>query len=202
MFQMLWGCPWRQCDTFPFYVPLIGDSGAWSFWSLCFFHKNFNLAQNFWMLSACAFIFHILCGKTFLKYKKQKCYDFLLAWSLTFFFKKNILGYNTWMLKGFHISLVYFLWKDLSFGTKMFGLMCTNSPTHEQSCYYIPSKNELWGDNQFLYDYSNSTTAKDRMTNEEKRALDRANSYIYQEIRQAAEAHRQVLSRILSSNEN
>ncbi|XP_048740273.1 methionine aminopeptidase 2-like [Ostrea edulis] len=37
-----------------------------------------------------------------------------------------------------------------------------------------------------------STTAKDRMTNEEKRALDRANSYIYQEIRQAAEAHRQT----------
>lgn len=37
-----------------------------------------------------------------------------------------------------------------------------------------------------------STTAKDRMTNEEKRALDRANNYIYQEVRQAAEAHRQV----------
>lgn len=37
-----------------------------------------------------------------------------------------------------------------------------------------------------------STTAKDRMTNEEKRALDRANNYIYQEVRQAAEAHRQT----------
>uniref|UniRef100_A0A8W8M0U6 Methionine aminopeptidase 2 n=1 Tax=Magallana gigas TaxID=29159 RepID=A0A8W8M0U6_MAGGI len=36
------------------------------------------------------------------------------------------------------------------------------------------------------------TTAKDRMTNEEKRALDRANNYIYQEVRQAAEAHRQT----------
>ena len=32
------------------------------------------------------------------------------------------------------------------------------------------------------------------MTNEEKRALDRANNYIYQEVRQAAEAHRQVQS--------
>ncbi|XP_062584071.1 methionine aminopeptidase 2-like isoform X2 [Saccostrea cucullata] len=37
-----------------------------------------------------------------------------------------------------------------------------------------------------------STTARDRMTNEEKRALDRANNYIYQEVRQAAEAHRQT----------
>lgn len=35
-------------------------------------------------------------------------------------------------------------------------------------------------------------TAKDRFTDEEKRALDRANTYIYQEIRQAAEAHRQT----------
>lgn len=44
-----------------------------------------------------------------------------------------------------------------------------------------------------------STTAKDRMTNEEKRALDRANNYIYQEVRQAAEAHRQVLQTFLIS---
>ncbi|XP_071170631.1 methionine aminopeptidase 2-like [Mytilus edulis] len=35
-------------------------------------------------------------------------------------------------------------------------------------------------------------TAKDRFTDEEKRALDRANTYIYQEVRQAAEAHRQT----------
>ena len=37
-----------------------------------------------------------------------------------------------------------------------------------------------------------STTAKDRFTDEEKRALDRAQTYLYQEMRQAAEAHRQV----------
>lgn len=35
-------------------------------------------------------------------------------------------------------------------------------------------------------------TAKDRFTDEEKRALDRANNYIYQEVRLAAEAHRQT----------
>lgn len=37
-----------------------------------------------------------------------------------------------------------------------------------------------------------SQTAKDRFTSEEKRALDRANNYLYQEVRQASEAHRQV----------
>lgn len=36
-------------------------------------------------------------------------------------------------------------------------------------------------------------TAKDRFSSEEKRALDRMHSDIYQEIRHAAEAHRQVL---------
>ncbi|XP_050342629.1 methionine aminopeptidase 2 [Nymphalis io] len=35
-------------------------------------------------------------------------------------------------------------------------------------------------------------TAKDRFSSEEKRALDRMHNYIYQEIRQAAEAHRQT----------
>ncbi|XP_060080455.1 methionine aminopeptidase 2-like [Ylistrum balloti] len=35
-------------------------------------------------------------------------------------------------------------------------------------------------------------TAKDRFTSEEKKALDRANIEVYQEIRQAAEAHRQT----------
>nr|KAG5686346.1 hypothetical protein BaRGS_008360 [Batillaria attramentaria] len=35
-------------------------------------------------------------------------------------------------------------------------------------------------------------TAKDRSTDEEKRALDRAQTYLYQEMRQAAEAHRQT----------
>ncbi|XP_076447932.1 methionine aminopeptidase 2-like [Babylonia areolata] len=34
--------------------------------------------------------------------------------------------------------------------------------------------------------------AKDRFTDEEKRALDRAHNYLYQEMRQAAEAHRQT----------
>lgn len=37
-----------------------------------------------------------------------------------------------------------------------------------------------------------SQKAKDRFTSEEKRALDRANHYLYEEIRQSAEAHRQV----------
>ncbi|KAK7101782.1 methionine aminopeptidase 2-like [Littorina saxatilis] len=37
-----------------------------------------------------------------------------------------------------------------------------------------------------------SRTAKDRFTDEEKRALDRAQTYMYQEMRQAAEAHRQT----------
>lgn len=35
-------------------------------------------------------------------------------------------------------------------------------------------------------------TAKDRFTNEEKRALDRMHNEIYNEVRLAAEAHRQV----------
>lgn len=35
-------------------------------------------------------------------------------------------------------------------------------------------------------------TAKNRFTSEEKRALDRLHKDIYQEIRHAAEAHRQV----------
>ena len=34
--------------------------------------------------------------------------------------------------------------------------------------------------------------AKDRFTDEEKRALDRSQTYLYNEVRQAAEAHRQV----------
>jgi methionyl aminopeptidase len=37
-----------------------------------------------------------------------------------------------------------------------------------------------------------SLMAKDRSTDEEKRALDRAQTYLYQEMRQAAEAHRQT----------
>ena len=37
-----------------------------------------------------------------------------------------------------------------------------------------------------------SRTAKDRFTNEEKRALDRAENDTYNEVRLAAEAHRQV----------
>lgn len=35
-------------------------------------------------------------------------------------------------------------------------------------------------------------TAKDRFTSEEKRILDRLHNDIYNEVRQAAEAHRQV----------
>lgn len=41
-----------------------------------------------------------------------------------------------------------------------------------------------------------SQTAKDRFTSEEKRALDRANTDLYQEVRLAAEAHRQVKQHI------
>lgn len=37
-------------------------------------------------------------------------------------------------------------------------------------------------------------TAKDRFTSEEKKALDRAQMDIYNEVRCAAEAHRQVIS--------
>lgn len=37
-----------------------------------------------------------------------------------------------------------------------------------------------------------SRTAKDRFTSEEKRALDRLQNDIYNEVRLAAEAHRQV----------
>lgn len=37
-------------------------------------------------------------------------------------------------------------------------------------------------------------TAKDRFTNEEKRALDRLHNDIYNEARLAAEAHRQVIT--------
>ncbi|BFF93884.1 methionine aminopeptidase 2 [Drosophila madeirensis] len=41
-------------------------------------------------------------------------------------------------------------------------------------------------------DLPDDRTAKDRFTSEEKRALDRMNNDIYQELRQAAEAHRQT----------
>ncbi|XP_058121586.1 uncharacterized protein LOC131282680 [Anopheles ziemanni] len=43
-----------------------------------------------------------------------------------------------------------------------------------------------------IMQYPDSTTAKDRFTNEEKRALDRMHMDIYNELRQAAEAHRQT----------
>lgn len=36
-------------------------------------------------------------------------------------------------------------------------------------------------------------TAKDRFTSEEKRTLDRLHNDIYNEVRHAAEAHRQVI---------
>ena len=39
---------------------------------------------------------------------------------------------------------------------------------------------------------NDSRSAKDRFTSEEKRALDRAENDIYNEVRLAAEAHRQV----------
>ncbi|KAL4226349.1 Methionine aminopeptidase 2 [Mactra antiquata] len=39
---------------------------------------------------------------------------------------------------------------------------------------------------------ANDQTAKDRFTSEEKRALDRANTYLYEEVRLASEAHRQT----------
>lgn len=39
---------------------------------------------------------------------------------------------------------------------------------------------------------ANDQTAKDRFTSEEARAMDRANTYLYHEVRQAAEAHRQT----------
>lgn len=40
-------------------------------------------------------------------------------------------------------------------------------------------------------------TAKERFSSEEKRALDRLHQDIYQEIRHAAEAHRQVCNLVL-----
>lgn len=40
--------------------------------------------------------------------------------------------------------------------------------------------------------YPDATTAKDRLTSEEKRALDRKHQDIYNELRLAAEAHRQT----------
>uniref|UniRef100_A0A182NTW3 Methionine aminopeptidase 2 n=1 Tax=Anopheles dirus TaxID=7168 RepID=A0A182NTW3_9DIPT len=43
-----------------------------------------------------------------------------------------------------------------------------------------------------IMQYPESTTAKDRFTSEEKRALDRMHLDIYNELRQAAEAHRQT----------
>ncbi|XP_055595602.1 uncharacterized protein LOC129746128 [Uranotaenia lowii] len=43
-----------------------------------------------------------------------------------------------------------------------------------------------------IMQYPDSTTAKDRFTSEEKRALDRMHLDIYNELRQAAEAHRQT----------
>ncbi|XP_058449511.1 methionine aminopeptidase 2 [Malaya genurostris] len=43
-----------------------------------------------------------------------------------------------------------------------------------------------------IMQYPDATTAKDRFTSEEKRALDRMHLDIYNELRQAAEAHRQT----------
>uniref|UniRef100_A0A182TAP4 Peptidase_M24 domain-containing protein n=1 Tax=Anopheles maculatus TaxID=74869 RepID=A0A182TAP4_9DIPT len=55
---------------------------------------------------------------------------------------------------------------------------------------------EQFADGKFpegqIMQYPDSTTAKDRFTNEEKRALDRMHLDIYNELRQAAEAHRQT----------
>lgn len=46
---------------------------------------------------------------------------------------------------------------------------------------------------------NDSRTAKDRFTSEEKRALDRAENDVYNEVRLAAEAHRQVCLYIIYS---
>uniref|UniRef100_A0A182P8N0 Methionine aminopeptidase 2 n=1 Tax=Anopheles epiroticus TaxID=199890 RepID=A0A182P8N0_9DIPT len=55
---------------------------------------------------------------------------------------------------------------------------------------------EQFADGKFpegqIMQYPDSTTAKDRFTSEEKRALDRMHLDIYNELRQAAEAHRQT----------
>ncbi|XP_041777974.1 methionine aminopeptidase 2B [Anopheles merus] len=55
---------------------------------------------------------------------------------------------------------------------------------------------EQFSDGKFpegqIMQYPDSTTAKDRFTSEEKRALDRMHQDIYSELRQAAEAHRQT----------
>ncbi|XP_060567724.1 methionine aminopeptidase 2-like, partial [Ruditapes philippinarum] len=58
---------------------------------------------------------------------------------------------------------------------------------------------ELYSDGNFpegeILDHpiaANDQTAKDRFSSEEKRALDRANTDLYQEVRLAAEAHRQT----------
>lgn len=43
--------------------------------------------------------------------------------------------------------------------------------------------------------YSDARTAKNRFTSEEARALERLHNDIYNEARQAAEAHRQVIKK-------
>lgn len=59
-------------------------------------------------------------------------------------------------------------------------------------CELFPDGNYPEGEiRQYPVDQDNRT-AKDRFADEEKRALDRAQTYLYQEMRQAAEAHRQT----------
>ena len=47
------------------------------------------------------------------------------------------------------------------------------------------------------HDFYSSRTAMNRMTSEEKKALDKASEEVWKEVRIAAEAHRQVTTRCI-----
>lgn len=73
---------------------------------------------------------------------------------------------------------IFFLWEGFCWFKSPFFIILGNFPVGEEMEYSIV------GDDR---------TAKDRFTSEEKKALDRAQMDIYNEVRCAAEAHRQVI---------
>lgn len=72
------------------------------------------------------------------------------------------------------------------------GVKTQTDPPTIPVCELFPDGNFPEGEIcKYPVDQDNQT-AKDRFTDEEKRALDRAQTYLYQEMRQASEAHRQT----------
>ena len=97
------------CDKTFLLIPKFSTLWPWP-WLLTYVWKN--LGHNFWTKRERAVIFHmcISCGKTFLLTPK-----FLTSWPWPWLLKKLNPGNNFW---SFYISHVYFLWQNLSVGSK------------------------------------------------------------------------------------